>query len=355
MNNQVSKSCLIGLLVLSAWNCKTTDPEPSPYEEGAYILNEGNFTDNNGTISFVARNGNGVATDIFSAANARPLRGLLQGYTEIDGKGLILADNTTAGQDKVEIVEIGTFKSRTAIGAPDVENPRHVIRVGPNRAYVSCWDITGDYSNGTFYKDPGYIAVVDLNTGAVTKKVPALKGVERMVATDAEVFVGSDPGYSPNTGAKTLLVLDVNTDVVKERIAFSAPPEPYGLDADGRLWIGVGNDLVRMNIANRTTDKITFSAKPNQVTFSGDKRTLFYMLNGKIYQLPTMATSAASQRQIISRTVSALGVDPVAGTVYATPSPILYKQAGYVLRYQSGGGLIDSVKAEIAPSRFFFR
>lgn len=342
----------LGLLALSLWSCKTSDPEPTPYESGVYILNAGNFSSNNGTVSFLPRDGNTVATNIFQAANpSLSLIGGVQDYTEVNGKGLILVDNSTPGQDKVEIVEAGTFKSRATLKTPDIENPRQVIQAGPNKAYVSCWDVSGDYNAGTFYKDPGYIAVVDLNTSTVIKKIPAVKGVEKMVIAGTEAFVGSN-AYS---GDKTLLIVDLNTDEVKQRIDFGSAPEPIALDADGKLWIRTGKEMVQLNPSDRTVAKrLTFAATLSNVIIGPDKRTFYYSLGGKTYSFPTSANTGTGS-VIIPRSFSALGIDPQTKRIYGSQNPQLYTQAGYVLRYESTGALIDSVKAEIAPSGFYFR
>ncbi|GAB4005948.1 hypothetical protein GCM10028808_06890 [Spirosoma migulaei] len=351
MKIQLTKSIAVGLVALSVWNCKTSDPELTPYESGVFILNAGNFSSNNGTVSFLPRNSNTVATNIFQTANpSLALSGGVQGYTEVNGKGLILVDNSTTGQDKIEIVEAGTFVSRATLKAPDIENPRQVIQAGPNKAYISCWDVSGDFSNGTFYKDPGYIAVVDLNTGTVSKKIPAVKGVERMVLVGTEVFVGST-GYS---GDKTLMIIDANTDAVKEKIDFGTTPEPIALDGDSRLWILAGKDMVRINPQSRLVEKrLTFSAAPGSVTLGADKRTFYYILSGKTYRFTVDANTSAGS-VFVNRSFSALGVDPQTKRVYGSVIPS-YAQAGYVLRYEDGGSLVDSVKAEIAPSGFYFR
>ena len=351
MKNQLTKSIAVGLVALSVWNCKTSDPEPTPYESGIFILNSGNFSSNNGTVSFLSRNSNTVVANIFQVANpSLALSGGVQGYTEVNGKGLVLVDNSTAGQDKVEIVESGTFVSRATLKTPDIENPRQVIQAGLNKAYISCWDVSGDYSKGTFYKDPGYIAVVDLNTSTVTKKIPAVKGVERMVLAGSEVFVGST-SYS---GDKTLLIIDANTDMVKDKLDFGATPEPISLDADGKLWILAGKDLARVNPSSRLVEKrLTFSAAPGSVTMSADKRAFYYTLSGKTYRLPIDATTALGS-QVVARSFSALGVDPQTKRIYGSVIPS-YAQAGYVLRYEESGALVDSVKAEIAPTGFYFR
>ncbi|GAB3040893.1 YncE family protein [Spirosoma pulveris] len=351
MNYQPTKGILLGLLALSLWNCKTSDPEPTPFESGVLILNQGNFSQNNGTISFLPRTGTTVATSIFQTANpSMSISGSLQGYTDVNGKGLILVDNSTAGQDKVEIVESGTFKSRATLKTPDIENPRQVISAGPNKAYISCWDVSGDFNAGTFYKDPGYIAVVDLNTNTVVKKIPAVKGVEKMVVTGTEAFVGS----GSYTGSKTLLIIDTNTDTEKQRIDFGSTPEPLAVDANGKLWIQAGNELVQMDPASRIVAKrIMFSTAPGSVVISADKKAFYYTLSGRTYRLPIEATSASGS-QIIARSFSALGIDPQTKRIYGSVIPS-YAQAGYVLRYEESGALVDSVKAEIAPSGFYFR
>jgi DNA-binding beta-propeller fold protein YncE len=350
MKYQVTKGITLGLLALSVWNCKTSDPEPTPYDSGVYILNAGNFFDNNGTISFLSRNTNTVATNILQAANPSLLpSGGIQGYTEVNGKGLILVDNSDSGKDKVEIVEAGTFKSRATLKSPDIENPRQVIQAGPNKAYVSCWDVSG--SGNAFYKDPGYIAVIDLNSGTVTKKIPAVKGAEKMVVVGTEAFVGSNT-YS---GDQTLLVIDLNTDTEKQRIAFGSTPEPLAVDANGKLWIQAGKDLVQIDPSSRiVARRLTFSTAPSSVVMSADKRAFFYVLSGKTYRLPVEATTSLGS-QIIARSFNALGVDPQTKRIYGSPSPTLYKQAGYVIRYEENGTLVDSVKAEIAPLGFYFR
>ncbi|GAB4045855.1 YncE family protein [Spirosoma litoris] len=351
MKNQLTKSIAVGLVALSVWNCKTSDPTPTPYESGVFILNAGNFSSNNGTVSFLSRNSNVVATNIFQTANpSLALTGGVQGYTEVNGKGLILVDNSTAGQDKVEIVEAGTFVSRATLKTPDIENPRQVISAGPNKAYISCWDVSGDYSAGTFYKDPGYIAVVDLNTSTVTKKIPAVKGVEKMVISGTEAFVGSNT-YS---GDQTLLIIDLNTDTEKQRIAFGSTPEPLALDANGKLWIQAGKDLVQLDPTSRAIAKrLTFSAAPGSVTISGDKRNFYYTLGGKTYTI-SIDANTASGSVVVNRSFSALGIDPQTNRIYGTVIPS-YAQAGYVIRYESTGTLVDSVKAEIAPSGLYFR
>lgn len=335
--------------MLVSWGCQVSDPDPSPYEEGIYILNAGNPAGNNGTISFLPRGGKTAAVDIFKTANPDlALNGQVQNYAEVNGKGLILVDNGGVGKDRLEIVEIGTFRARASIGAPDIENPREVAGVGPNKAYVSCWNALG---TGGAPADPGYVAVVNLNNSTVIKKIPAVKGVERMVVSGSDVFVGS----APTSGNNTLLIVDVNTDEVKQRIDFGAPPQPIALDADGKVWLLTGRDMVRLDPTTRVTEKrLTFPGVPSSMTISEDRRSFYYTLNGATHRFSTTSTFISTVNPFLPRTFSALGVDPRTGTLYGSVIPS-YTQSGYVLRYQSSGAFIDTVRAEIAPSKFFFQ
>ncbi len=73
-----------------------------------------------------------------------------------------------------------------------------------------------------------------------------------------------------------------------------------------------------------------------------------------VYQTDISATEVNTTTSLISRTFYGVDVDPTTGQIYGTIVPS-FKQAGYVLRYQENGTLIDSVKAEIGPAKFFFQ
>ena len=351
LHNHFVKRITLGLLVLSLWNCKTSELEPTPFNSGVYIINQGNLSANNGSLSYLPRVGTTVSTNIFAQANPDSVSsGSLADYAEVNGKGLMLVDNTIAGKDKVEIVESGTFKSRTTLTAPDIENPRRVIQAGLNKAYVSCWDVSG--AGNTTLNDLGYIAVVDLNTGTVVKKIPAVKGVEAMVLSGSEVFAGS-VSYS---GSNRLVIVNTETNEVKQQIDFNASPQPIAVDADGKLWMLAGQEMIQMDITTRSIQKrIRLPAMPSAVVISRDRKTFFYSANNRTYKLGINDAAASTVNTLFNRAFSALGVDPQTGRIYGSQYPMLYTQAGYVIRYEENAALVDSIKAEIAPTRFYFR
>ena len=328
MKNQWTKAVLTGLWMLCLDGCQVPDPEPSPYEAGAYVVNAGDPLAGNGSISFLPQNSATVSTDIFNAANARPLT--------------------------------GTFKALATFQAPDAENPRYVVQAGPNKAYVSCWDTTGAPSN--FYAKPGYILVLDLASRTVVKKIPVAKGADRIVVAGSEAFVGSAGGE------RSLTIIDTEKDEVKQPgLDVGVNTNPLAIDANGRLWayVSSANEMVRINTATKVVElrmKVGDSARsPRSVALSKDRQT-FYFVNSfydpaDTYSFRIDATSIPATRPFIRRLFSGLGVDPQTGYIYAGVTPS-FKQVGYVLRYEDNGTsavLIDSVKAEISPSKFYFR
>lgn len=347
-------------------SCEKNETEPlQPYDSGVIVVNSGNFTDNNGTLSLLQRSGQSVVTDIFQKENMRSIAGGLSGYAEVNEKGIILVDNSTAGKDLIEIVNARTFKTVATIPSTEIENPRTVIKVSETKAYVSAWDATGDFSN--FYKNPGYIAVLDLTTNKIVKKIAVQNGAESLVLVGNEVYVG-------NTGSgKTILtVIDVASDAIKQTIEVGRNPTLIGLDASNKLWVYAGGELQKINTSAKTVEsklKITStnaSKSPSSFVLSADKATIYYTFSfydsadgyaqkGETYSFSTTSTAIEAKTPFINRLFGGgLAVDPQTGDLYAGLVPS-YKQAGYVFRYKSNGTLIDSVKAEIAPSKFFFK
>ncbi|TDB68859.1 DUF5074 domain-containing protein [Arundinibacter roseus] len=352
-----------GVCVVVGMNaCREKTPDPEVYEQGVMVLNAGNFLDNNGSISFFRREQSEAQNDLFFQENGRSLTGNVQSMAEVGAYSLILVDNSTAGQDKVEIVNVGTFKSEATLSAPDIENPRYVVRINDTKAYVSCWDATGDFSD--FFKNQGYIAVVDLTTQTVTKKIPVPKGAERMVKIGNEVYLGAVGG------TENLTVLDAATDQVKRIIKIGASPDPIDVDANGKLWIQSNYNVVRIN---PLTDAIEANVRvgnhalktPSNFAITPDRRSFYFLYSfydpaanyaqkGEIYRFGIDDTTIRTDTPFLRRVVSGLGVDPAQGLIYGGVTPS-FKQAGYVVRYRTDASVVDSIKVDISPSGFVFK
>jgi DNA-binding beta-propeller fold protein YncE len=358
------KLILLSGLAIGIYSCNPKDNvTPSlPYDNGVIVVNEGNFFDNNGTLSLLQRNSKTASYDIFQSENARPITGGISGYAEVNGKGIILVDNSTGGQDKIEIVNARTFKSEATILSSEIENPREVIKVSETKAYVTAWDVTGNWPDT--YINPGYVAVLDLTTNQLTKKIAVQHGAQSIVKVGNEVFVGNI--YS---GKTVITVVDVTTDAVKQTIEVGADPNVIGVDANNKLWVYAGGALMKVNPNTKTVEN-TVTITPasagqslGKFVLSKDKKSLYYSLSsydanwnevGQIYSAPVENNSITATTPFVNKMFYGMAVDPETGQLYGGLAPS-FKQAGYVFRYQVNGTLIDSVKAEIVPAKFFFK
>lgn len=342
------------------WSCNQSDPVPKgSYVQGVFVINEGNFSQNNGTVSYLAREKNTADADVFSLVNNSTLAGGIQGYTIAGDHGIILVDNSAAGQDKIQIVNANTFVAEATISA-DIENPREVVAVSNEKVYVSCWGTL----NSDYTYPAGYIAVVDLATNKVTKKITVDKGPENLVFYKDKVFSG-DYLYS---GGTKLSVISTTSDAILSSISFKSAPNPIGIDANGKLWVQAGIELFRLNpetYAIETTLKIGTDATktPGNFAISSDLSTIYFVLSysdanyvnhGATYKFSINDTQINTATPFVNRLFSGLAVDPTQGLVYAAVTPS-YTQSGYAVRYRGDGSLVDSVKVGVAPTGFYFK
>lgn len=348
---------LISLTTIVFGSCEKTESSPTqPYDDGVFVINAGNFFDNNGTLSLVSRNSKIATSDIFQKENNRSIAGGITDYSEIDEKGIILVDNSTDGKDAIEIVNARTFKSIASIKGT-IDNPRKVIKVGTNKAYITCWDtFNTDYT----YKQ-GFVAVLDLVSNKITKKILVDSGAEDIIVIGNFAYVG-------NINAQpTLKVIDLQKDEVKESIEIGTEPNNFVLDAANKIWMTTGNTIVLFNPITKTIETklkagTNDKKSPSSLCISKDKKTLYYTYNfydeADGYKLKgeiiAIDISTGTSKTFINRTFSSVSFDSESEIIYTSLIPS-YKQSGYIFRYQTSGALIDSVKTEIAPNKFYFK
>lgn len=350
MFNKITGRLGIALAALTFASCDKTETTPAqPYDDGVFVINQGNFFDNNGSLSLVQRDSKTASTDIFMKENARSFAGGLSDYSEADEKGIVLVDNSTDGKDAIEIVNARTFKSIASIKG-EVDNPRKAVRASANKVYITCWDtFNSDYSYKT-----GFVAVLDLTTNKITKKISVDKGAESIVVVGNNAYVGNVAGQ------KTIKVIDITKDEVTATIEMGANPKNFVLDASNKIWMTVGNEIILFNPNTKFTEtKLKAGANDKNsvgiMAISQDKKTLYYTYGtygtGEVKSID-IATGTA--KTFISRAFASVGFDPESNQIYTSLIPS-YKQAGYIFRYQSSGAVIDSIKTEIAPAGFFFK
>ncbi len=330
---------------------------------GVVVVNQGNFLSNNGTISFINLLNDSVQNNLFNNSNGRSIDGIIQDYEEINNIGIVLVDNSAAGKDVIEIITPSTFKSIATLPAGEIENPRKVIKAGEMKAYITCYGETGVYPD--YFANNGYIAVLDLKTNKITKKIILGKGVEQLFKVGNEVFVGNASDDNQNVA-----IVNSQTDEFLKNVKIGKSASVIGADINNKLWLYTEGKFLKTSTDFSKIESYTITypegkkATSSNFAFSKDKKSIIfvdsyydaadsYKQKGNTKQIDVNTTNNPFS-EFSPRIFSSLGVNPTNGDVYAGITPS-YVTNGYVARYKSNNTLIDSLKVGIGPVKFFFR
>lgn len=315
---------------------------------GVFVLNEGNFGQGNGSLSFLNLDSLKMGNDIFSQANGRPL-GDVPFSMQIVGKEAWIVVNNSA---KIEVVNLENMKSVATI--PVQGSPRFALQVETNKLYIS-----------NFSADRIFIA--DIQTHSITGEIQLTGSAEQMAIASGKVFAAFWSDYHfPGLENDRIFVIDPVNDQLVDSVMVGKEPNSMAVDQNGKLWVlcsgGFMNDelpsLWRIN-PDEPGVELTFqfpeiNSSPSSLCTNGTGDTL-YFLNQGVYKmaisdsgLPQFSTIPENEHLFYS-----LAVHPVKSTIFATDA-IDYQQRGLVLRYKPDGTFTDSFRAGIIPGFMIF-
>ena len=336
----------IGLLFSS---CDADDQDGlRTYKNGVIVINEGNFTEGDASISYINTDNGRSSYGLFSAANGRaPLGDVANSAYIHDGSLYVVVNNS----NRLEVMNSRDFSSNYTV---DLAQPRQ-FTVNEGIGYVTEWGV---------FPDPSQISVLNLETGSVMGTLPTGSGAEDMVFYNDELFVS-------NLFESTVSVIDLSTERISSTISTGSSPAEMITDANGKIWLicGGGFDfdtgaplnngqLLRIDPANKWVEA-TIELNTNviaKLALDRDGQS-FYFLNGlSVYKVSVTASSLPDAPFIeIDEAVSlyGIGVDPDNADVYITDSNG-FQADGLVYRYSTGGALIGVYDAGRGPNGVLF-
>ncbi|GAA4305957.1 YncE family protein [Nibribacter koreensis] len=332
-------AALASALVFTS-SCENDKEEASPFSDGVFVTNEGQFNSVNAEVSFISRDGKTVIPALFNQVNNRPLGDAAQSMTFIGDKAYIVVNNS----QKIEVVDGRTFSSTGVIN--DLSIPRYMAALNNNKAYVT------EYVGYSFfgYTGTGRVSVLNLANNTVTKTIDVGLLPEGALLHNGKLYVA-------NSGGSTVSIINTSTDAVEATLEVGNGPAHMVLDANNKIWVirgtyGEPGALVKIDPANNHA--ITSYQIPGSglLTINGSKNTLYYSSAGKIYSMSVTAT-AAPTTPLISRNPYGLGLDPESNKLYLGVGG--YTTNGWVVRYETTGARIDSFQVRVLPNGFTFR
>ncbi len=334
-------------------------PEPLPPATEAVIIGcEGLAAAGTATLASYDPRGKVLENNIYQKANSYILGNTINSMLVDDDKIFLVL----SGAGEIVVVDRDTYKVIRRIEG--LGAPRHIMKVGENRYYISDWQLEGIHIYSYHTK-----SLYTLLTG---------KGPEQMVQYENMAFItnGGDGNADSNV---TVINTDVDTILTQLEVGYN--PNSLVIDAEKKLWVlcsGIQKqntvNSIPGNLVSINLDKFNIVKKISKLKI-GDSLVLqdnqmrpvklrrnvagdvLYYLDNKTEancMRFNINSSSLSTSPFISGSFYGIDVDPIEDDIYLT-DVVDGLENGDVLRYNSNGAQEDFFKVGIMPGCFGFK
>ena len=326
------------------------DPEgPVTFENGIFVLNEGNFQQGNSSVTYVDPATGVVLQNIFEGVNEIPLGDTATDLAFFEDHAFIVLNVSNT----IEIVDPVTFESIATIDS-DLHNPRKIAFM-ERMLYVTNW---GDGSDGT----DDYVAVFDTENFELLNKIPVGEGPEDILSSNGNIFVAHGGGWNFNNKISVITGTQLNKVIEVGDV-------PNGIAAaDGSLWVSsaglpdyageTAGSISQIDLSTLTVEE-TFNfpdAGQHPGNLSHYNGNIYYILRDEVFSFSTSAPELPS--------ISAFPIEEVAhlygfkihdGKAYAASASADFTGNGKLFVYDlAGGNLLGQYDTGINPNGIFF-
>ncbi|PRY10715.1 YVTN family beta-propeller protein [Pontibacter ummariensis] len=350
----LAASLAFSAFTFTSCNDDNDGPSGAYAEDGVFVVNEGNFQQSNGSISFYNNNTNQIQQGIFSKENeGRILGDVVQDLTISSDRAFIVVNNS----NKVEVVNANTFQSLGTVEG--VALPRYFTVLNNDKGYVTEW---------VSFSSPGRVAVVDLNDYTVTKTIEIGAQPEDLLLVGGKLYV-------TNNGDNTVSVINTATDAVEATITVPDAPTDLVLDRNNNVWVLSAGKVVytpdwsaidydqttagALSLINPSTNTVQASytfdsnqSQPGNLAINGSGDKLYFTYNGKTF-VQDISASSLTNAVFLDRSFYGLDVDPETGYIYGGDAGG-FSGNGTVYVYRPDGTQVKTFTAGIAPNGFVF-
>lgn len=350
---------LCGLL-LALVSCGP-DPMPQPdvmtVGKGVFVINEGNFTYANASLTFYDYEADTVVNNLFYRVNGAPIGDVGQSLALLDGKLYIVVNNS----NYIYKVDASTIVCDTTqpYVITDFMSPRYMLPLGPQKAYVS--DLVSTQLWIINPQDMTHTGTIDMG-----------KSTETMVQVGQEVYVTNWSKAYVDMDNNTVQVVDVNNDIKVADITVGKEPNGMVVDKNGMVWVLCEGALWDAEPGQPELWKIDPMTKQAALVMSYTETALnlaidpsgtyLYLVlggdwsNGGDLRRVNVDNPTVEDPFVIpaeGRMFYKVFVNPDNGDIYLSDSKN-YVTNGTVYRYSSDGVQLGSFNAGICPGYMLF-
>lgn len=344
------RNFLILSIFLFAVSCTEENDLPdvqSNFRNGIFVVNEGNYTWSNASISYINLDSSYIENEIFLKRNKESLGDVAQSMYIIDSLLFIIVNNSA----KIEVVDLYSFESiHTILG---FSSPRFMLKIDDNQAVVS--DL---YSK--------YLKIINHQSFELIDSIFLGKSSENLLLHNNKLFITnwSKLGMS-SIENNTVQVIDIDNFTLIDSIEVNYEPCGLQIDKEENLWVLCSGSftnsdkpaLMKINpLSMEVLQKFEFSTEnsPKHLRINRSADTLYY-LNNAVYAisideetLPITPNIDISNHNIYNYSIS-----PFSGNFYIT-DVVDYVQNGFIYEYSQSGIPLDTFEVKINPSEMLF-
>ncbi|NJN26678.1 MAG: hypothetical protein HC819_12220 [Cyclobacteriaceae bacterium] len=327
-------------------SCDTGDDGPDvPKKTGVLVINEGNFSNGDGSLSFYDEENMTIANNVVKNANGGAnIGGTIQSLTLDDGVGYLLCN----APDKIEFISADDFKY-LANPVTNLSQPRYMAIAG-DKGYISCW---GPWGPGNSLPK-SYIAVMDLKSRSIVDTLACGSGPEGIVAIDNKLFVA-------NSFETSISVIDLEHMTSKKIYLFTFPRH-FAVEASGTLWATVASGLYRIDPTTLTkTDSLVVNNAQGKFAIDGDGKFLYLLTaqawpgtKTEIYKFDIKNKTLGTSALVTGDGFYGLAFNGTTDRLYVGVSPS-FSGAGKIYVYNTKGTVIDDADVGVGPNGFAFK
>lgn len=320
------------------------------FENGVFILNEGNMGNANASVSFLGNDGI-IQNDIFQAVNGQNLGDTAQSiYIEDDKAYIVLS-----GSGTIEVVDSDSFQKLGTV-SNGLSSPRYMV-IENGKGYVSNWGNPADANDD-------FIAVINLSNYTVESTIPVAEGPERMEESNGKIYVAHAGGWG--TG-NTISVINSSNNNIQTTITVGDIPNSME-EENGKLYVLCGGKpawtqdetLGGLYVINAVTHQLentlNFPAGEHPTNLVEENDQLYYTIEDKIFRTNLTSTTLPSSPIISMGTngiYGAYGFDVKDGKIFIGDA-MDYTSNGQVHVFSTSGTLLNSYSVGKLPNGFAF-
>ncbi len=337
------------ILLFALFSCDSKKTEPPVVskltENGVFVVNQGNFTYANASLSYYNPSDKTVLQSVFYEVNGVPLGDVAQSVYVQDDKAYLIINNS--GFIYVIDRQNGEFKSKIT----GFQSPRQMLFLNDEKAYVSDLYAT-------------FISIVSVAENEIIGKIELGRSSESIVLSHENVFVANWSAYNQVHENNMILVVDPHSDQVIDSVQVGIEPNSMVRDNEENIWVLCSGGYLNTEAPSlwqihpvsfdvlQSFQFENLQSNPTALSYDAQSSSLFYLDDG-VFRINTADVALPSSPFIFEESLNfaALYIYPITGEIYVSDAGN-YLSNGSVYRYSTQGEVVDSFASGIMPGFF---